>query len=373
MEKQLLRQGRHVTTTGKAPTQGTRTDIRTLMPTLEAVRTNCHISDARFATDYTLCIYLLKMREYFRWEHELPFDAALPHDELTAWLTEREALWEQLEENDFAAIPVAGRDYDPFDAAAINAALNPLGYVYSSGYGRGMKPVFFMGALEQRDDYDGYSLLVSGRELARDLAAPPAMSRNGTIFIRRESLRRMLWERLEEWRWNRPDNAMKCAIECYDFGNAPDAALEAMTDNELRTVMLHEIGEVQAGAILGPEWEELLASLGHCKAEIMLRAVRDNLADVLSTLPGLLADNNHAALHSYFGSLSSMRKELFPRLLSAYEIWKITANTRELAQLVDSSAMHWQGLAQRLLELFRTRGTACDGPQLVTTIEAHTL
>ncbi|MDH3979329.1 MAG: hypothetical protein OEU91_02310 [Gammaproteobacteria bacterium] len=361
-----------MTRTGKTSIRNTRADIGSLAPTLGAVRTNCHISDAQFAADYTLCIYLLKMREYFRWEHELPFDAALPHDELTDWLTQREAHWEQLEQQDFSVIPVGSEHYDPFDAAAINAALNPLGYVYSSGYGRGMKPVFFMGALEQRDDCEGYSLLVSGRELARDLSAPPAMSRDGTIFIRRESLRRMLWERLEEWRWNRPDNALKCAIEYYDFDNAPDAALEAMTDNELRTVALHEIGEVQAGRILGPQWEELLASLGHSKAEIMLRAVRDHLADTLSTLPGLLADDNPAALHFYFGSLSNMRKELFPRLLYAYEIWKISANKHELMQLADTSATHWQMLAERLLELFRTEGPDC-APQLVAMIETHTL
>jgi hypothetical protein len=358
--------------TGKATTGTTRSDISTLMPTLEAVRTNCHISDARFATEYTLCVYLLKMREYFRWEHELPFNAALPHDELTAWLTRREAHWEQLEQRDFTDIPVGSKHYDPFDAAAINAALNPLGYVYSSGYGRGMKPVFFMGALEQSDEHDDYSLLVSGRELARDLAAPPAMSRDGSIFIRRESLRRMLWERLEEWRWNRPDNALKCAIECYDFDNAPDAALEAMTDNELRTMLLHEIGEIQAGKILGPEWETLLASLGHSKAELMLRAVRDHLADALSTLPGLLADDNPAAMHFYFGNLSNMRKELFPRLLSAYEIWKISASTRELESLTSTAAAHWQALAQRLLESFRGKNTA-NAARLVTIVEAHTL
>ena len=61
----------------------------------------------------------------------------------------------------------------------------------------------------------------------------------------------MLWERLEEWRWNRPANAMQHALACYDFDNDPDAALEAMTDNELNTAMLHEIGEVQAGKLLG--------------------------------------------------------------------------------------------------------------------------
>jgi len=360
-----------VTSSGKAQAPAAPADISTLMPTLDAVRTNCHISDAQFATNYTLCVYLLKMREYFRWEHELPFGAALPHNELTDWLTRREGHWERLERNTFEKIPVGDRHFSPFDAPSINAALNPLGYVYSSGYGPGMKPVFFMGTLEVHRQHNDYLLLVSGKELARDLAAPPAMSLDGTIFIRRESLRRMLWERLEEWRWNRPANAMQQALACYDFENAPDESLETMTDNELRTVMLHEIGEVQAGKLLGAGWEDMLAAFGHSKAEIMLRAVRDHLADALSTLPGLLAEHNPATLHFYIANLSSMRKELFPQLLAAYEIWTVTGNTRELEQLSERSAAHWTALAGNLLELFRQQGTDCR-QQLVSAIESNT-
>ncbi|MEZ5540791.1 MAG: hypothetical protein R3F42_01985 [Pseudomonadota bacterium] len=350
----------------------TPADISTLMPTLEAVRTNCHISDAQFATNYTLCVYLLKMREYFRWEQGLPFGAALPHHELTEWLTQREQHWDSIEHSHYERVPVGSNRYDPFDAAAINAALNPLGYVYSSGFGPGMKPVFFLGTLETHRRHRDYRLLVSGRELARDLAAPPAMSLDGTIFIRRESLRRMLWERLEEWRWNRPANAMQQALACYDFDNAPDTALEAMTDDELQTAILHEIGEVQAGRLLGPQWEDMLVSFGHSKVEIMLRAVRDHLADALSTLPGLLAAGSPAMLHGYIGGLSNMRKELFPQLLAAYEIWTVTGNPRELEALNAQAAVHWTALAGRLLELFGANGADCR-QQLITAIEAGTL
>ena len=49
-----------------------------LQPLLSAVQRNCHISDARHAGDYTLCIYLLKMREYFRWERRYSFKDKLP-------------------------------------------------------------------------------------------------------------------------------------------------------------------------------------------------------------------------------------------------------------------------------------------------------
>jgi hypothetical protein len=343
-----------------------------LLPTLAAVRTNCHISDAKFATDYTLCVYLLKMREFYRWEYGLPFGATLPHDELTEWLTDREALWEQLEHEQFQPVPANGQLFDPFDATAINAVLNPLGYVYSSGYGHGMKPVFFLGTLKTSRKVDNFTLLVSGTELARDLAAPPAMSIQNSIFIRRESLRRMLWERLEEWRWNRPDNAMKCALECYEFERDPDAALEAMTDNELHCTLLHEVGEIQAGSLLGPGWEELLASLGHSKAEIMLRAVRDHLADALSTLPALLENAKPASLHFYFANLSNMRKALAPGLLAAYEIWKVTGSTRELEQFTLRSADHWSRLAMQILQQFDGTGPE-HAADLVHLIETHAL
>lgn len=359
-------------TSGKPGVRTTPADIGTLLPTLEAVRTNCHISDAQFATNYTLCVYLLKMREYFRWEHDLPFGAALPSDELTDWLTRREAQWESLEHARFEPVPVGDTRYDPFDAGALNAALNPLGYVYSSGFGPGMKPVFFLGTLEAHRTHADYRLLVSGHELARDLAAPPAMSLDGIIFIRRESLRRMLWERLEEWRWNRPANAMQQALACYDFDNAPDESLEAMTDDTLNTALLHEIGEVQAGKLLGSAWEEMLEHFGHSKVEVMLRAVRDHLADALSTLPGLLAENRPATLHGYIGSLSIMRRELCPRLLAAYGTWTVTGRTRELEALCTEAQAHWAALAQHLLAVFREHGTDARQP-LVTAIESNTL
>mgnify|MGYP001819162753 FL=1 len=350
----------------------TPVNISDLLPTLDAVRANCHIADAKHATDYTLCVYLLKMREYFRWERDIPFNAALPHKDLTHWLTQRESRWESLQEKEFNPVPVLDRQHDPFDAEAINEVLSELGYVYSSGYGHNLKPMFFLGALESCTTHDGYTLVVSGREFARDLASPPAMSQGNTIFVRRESLRRMLWEKIEEWRWNRPANAMQSALDCYDFDTAIDQSLNAMTDNELRSALLHEIGEVQAGELLGSEWESMLASLSHSKAEIMVRAVRDHLADALSTLPGLLADMNIASLHFYMANMTNMRKQLAPQLVSAYEIWALSGDAQELEELAKESASHWQGLAEHILELYREQGHECHAA-LILLIEANTL
>jgi hypothetical protein len=342
-----------------------------LTPILSVVRTNCHITDALHATDYTLCVYLLKMREYYRWEHEIPFTAPIPKEALSSWVTGREALWNTLEGESFGSIPLSTRLHDPFDADPVNKVLNSMGYVYSSGLGRNMRPHFFLGVLEQRRVHKGFTLYISGKEYARDLAAPPAMSLGRMIFIRRESLRRMLWERIEEWRWNRPANAMQKALDCYDFDTAPEDALEQMTERETHSLLLHEIGEVMAGEELGSGWEELLSEMPHCKAELMMRAVRDHLADALSTLPGLLDEADPASLHFYFANLTSLRKMLFPSLLAAYAHWEQTGDPGRLAQLTEAGRNHWMSLAREIVAL---NGAREDDLQhkITTLVESST-
>lgn len=358
-------------TIGK-PTFSDDGDAEVIAPTLDAVLANCHISDARHAGDYTLCVYLLKMREFFRWEKNLPYHHELDREELSEWVTRREAYWESVVEDELHDIPVQGKDYDAFDQAGINEALNPMGYVYSSGYGRGMKPVFFLGKLREQRNHREYRLLTAGRELARELAAPPAMSRERTIFVRRESLRRMIWEKVEEWQWNQPQNAMKDTLGCYDFDNDPETSLDKMTDNEVRTVMLHEAGEVEAGALLGDAWEELLGALPHSKAELMMRAVRDNLADALVTLPALLPDNNPATIHFYMATMSNLRKQMQPALVEAYGCWRETGDNTAMLRHVSEGRTHWLSLAREILEA-AARDTANCSDRIASLVETRTL
>jgi hypothetical protein len=141
-----------------------------------------------------------------------------------------------------------------------------------------------------------------------------------------------------------------------------------MTETELHSALLHEIGEVEAGKLLGEDWETMLATLPPCKAEIMLRAVRDNLADCLVTLPALLQKAEPAALHFYIGNLGNMRKALFPALVSAYDAWTVSGNTRDLQAVSARASKHWQSLALGLLETFSHSGPDCQ-QNLVRSIE----
>lgn len=340
---------------------------------IETVQRNCDIVDARHGSDYGMCTYLMKMRERYRWERGLPLGAHLEKDEIGDWLSAREAHLETLEEADFDSLAVAGRSIDPFDAEAVNAALAGDGLVYSAGLVDGARPHFFLAELEQEQRAeDGFLLRVSGREFARCLNAPPAMTRGSTIFLRRESLRRHLWEKYESWLWSRPQNAMARAISYYPFDTALDEALDAMTGAEMAVIEAHERGEHQAGLALGEAWEAMLFDLSQTPAELMARAVRDHLADCTHTLPMLMEEGGEPSLHLFMGNLGAMRKQLFPALQEAYGDWLISGDISVFGDPVKHGARHWLGLARRMLALHQRHRDRAAKP-IVAEVEAALL
>jgi hypothetical protein len=325
--------------------------MRNLPRLAGTVQRNCDISDARYAGDYGLCTFLLKMREYYRWENELPFSHALPGSELGEWLQLREQQWTAIEAEAFQPLPLERGEFDPFAAAAVNRELVPQGLVYGAGYGRFRKPVFYLGSLLRVEQRAGVTIVVSSCEYARELAAPPAMLQDRTIFVRRESVRRYLWEKIEEWQWRKQGKAMARALAGYDFPAGPDAALERMAANEMETMILHEIGEAKAGELLGDEWRELTASVAQPGSEGIARAVRDLLADSLSTLPVLLERGNLPALHFHFATFDGPRRQMFPQALEAYEEFSRSGDPRRLRQAAQDGKERWLATARGLLSL----------------------
>lgn len=338
----------------------------------DIVQHNCHISDAQYAGNYTLCIYLLKMREYFRWENGYPFGQKLQNDEVGSWLTSREALWDEVEDQDLAPLLIQGVEYDPFHSQQINEAIRDQGLVYSGGYGLHGKPVFFLAELEDMRRFEDYTLYVSGNELARDLAAPPGMAQAQCIYIRKQSLQRFLWEKIEESQWHSQENPLARALASYDFKEQPDDSLNQMTDTEVDTIIHHEIGEIQAGQILGEEWEAMLADLPRSQAELMARAVRDHIADSLTTLPELIRNDHAPQIHFYFANLSSMRKLIFPSLMQAYSEWLVSPNYAALKKLVGRAKQHWIHIARDMLSLYRKHGSDAS-PHIESLIKSNYL
>jgi len=327
---------------------------------VQSVQRNCHIADARHAREMTLCDYLLEMREFYRWEHEVPLARALPRQELGSWISEREALWDGLQADELEPLWVGERSYDAFDVDAINAALVPQGLVYGGGYGRFGKPHFFLAQLERHEQRQGLRLFVSGCEYARDLSAAPAALLDGVVFLRRDALRRWLWEKVEIWGVRKSDGALKSALECYGFATGAETGLERMVEQEAETLILHELGEAMAEPLLGTAWRDLVASFTGRHAEILARAVRDNLADCLCTLPRLIERNAACSIHFYFANFEGMRASLFPMLDRAYRRWRETGNPEPLREAAQAGSAHWHAAALSLLRTHRADPAAAE-------------
>lgn len=326
--------------------------VENLSALIEAVQKNCTITDARHARDMTICTFLLEMREYYRWEMEIPYGARLPKDDLGDWMNAREHLWDAVEEEAFTPLPVSKTGMDPFDADDINRALIPMGLVYSSGLGQFRKPHFVLAELKHVEVREGVQVLVAGCEYARDLIAPPAAMRNGAIFLRMDAVRRLLWNKHEEWQWKEKDTALGRAFAHYNFEHDKERGLERMAEAESEAMILHEIGEARAESLLGKDWNAMLGQLTSRHAERLVRAVRDHLADSLITLPRLLERDAVGSLHFYLANLSGLRRALFPALPQAYDAWLGSRDPSGLADLASQAQAHWLDAARQLTTTF---------------------
>ena len=95
----------------------------------------------------------------------------------------------------------------------------------------------------------------------------------------------------------------------------------------------------------------MLAGFTRRRAELFARAARDHLADCTITLPALLERGAAASLDLWFSGLDGMRRELFPRLVVAYEAWRGGDGGRALSIAAATGAVHWRDVCARTLAL----------------------
>jgi len=325
-----------------------------------AVQRNCDLADAAYARDLSLCIYLLQMREFFRWERGLPLDASPDRNEVGRWIAEREARWEAIAGEDapgFARLPI-GAGVDAFDETATNLHLEASGLVYAAGLARFRHPEFVLAERVSSHTREGATIVITGREHARGMNPPMAASRGDQVLVRRDVLLRWLGTRLELSR-QRPSAAGLCAaVDAWRLDGDREHGLERIAADETETLILHELGERRAAALLGPQWEEMLAMLDDRRSELVARAVRDLFADCETTLPALLERDARASIHFWFANLEGMRGLLEPALRVAYRRWCAEAGSGPGASNVLADALaarreHWLVQARKLLAAWK--------------------
>ena len=339
------------------------------MPGIEelaaAVQRNCDLADAMHAQELSLCIYLLQMREFFRWQRGLPLDRVPDRGEVGRWIATHEAHWETLAgqtDPGFAPLPI-GEGVDAFDEAAANERLGSLGLVYAAGLARFRRPEFVLAERVECQAREGATVIVTGREHARGLNPPMATSRGDQVLVRRDVLRRWLGTRLELSRQRPSAEGLCAAVDAWLVDDDREAALERITAAETETLILHELGERRAAALLGPQWEEMLGALDDHRSEIVARAIRDLLADCESTLPTLLERDERASIHFWFANLEGMRGLLAPDLRAGYLRWRnagpgAPGSASALSEAVLAQREHWLAQARAMLDAWRQGAAA---------------
>jgi hypothetical protein len=331
--------------------------LEALAPVVATVQRNCDLADALHAQDLSLCTYLLEMREFCRWDRAWPLGAPPDRASVGRWIAEREARWQALAdapEPAYAPLPIAA-GIAPFDEAAANAALRREGLVYGAGLGRLGRPEFFLADLDAETSREGARVVVTGREFARGMSPVLAASRGDAVLVRRDVLRRWLWTRVEVSDRPAGGHAFGAALAHYEVRGDRDATVEAMVEGETETLILHELGERRAAALVGPGWEEMLAGLTERRSELVARAVRDLLADCLLTLPALLERDARASVHFWFAGLEGLRRLLAGELLAGYAPWG-RGEPAALLEAIDAGRQRWGAAASALAGAWRDGG-----------------
>ncbi|MCL4745430.1 MAG: hypothetical protein KJZ83_08450 [Burkholderiaceae bacterium] len=320
-----------------------------------AIQRNCDLADAAHAQELSLCVYLLELREFFRWHRSLPLRVAPERAEVARWIAERERLWESLDDPNcegFVRLPL-DQATAPFEEERANEVLARRGLVYGAGMGRFGRHEFFLAEPIARTVRDGARVTVTGRELARTMSPSIGTSRGDRIVVRSDVLRRWLWTRVEQARRASAGDAFGRSLAAHGGDDA--SAVDAMVDAQVEATILHELGEARAGRLLGADWERMLATIAQRRTELVARAVRDLLADCLLTLPTLLERDDRPSLHFWFSNLEGMRRQIAPDLRGVYTRWAAGDETA-LAAAIDEGAAHWLRTARRLLDAWRGEG-----------------
>jgi len=328
---------------------------------IAAVQRNCDLADAVHAREKSLCTYLLNLREFYRWQTDLPLGTLPDRDRLGQWIAARERAWDRLRQeaaHGFDPLPLALRRADAFDEATVNASLAPHRLVYGAGIGLFGAQLFFLAEIESSSTRDGVPVLVAGRELARGLAAVPAASRGGAIVVRGDALRRWLWTRIEGRPRGRRTDALSAALSLYGADDDPAAAVDQIVEAATETVVLHELGELRAAAELGADWEQMLAAATDRRIELLLRAIRDLLADTWVTLPALLQRGDVGALLFWLSNFDGLRRELAPDLARAFDPQRGQLLSAALQATLPGQHKHWLQEALDLRDSWRKGGAA---------------
>lgn len=315
----------------------------TLQTLMKTIQHNCTISDAKDCGIYSICTLVLKLRNLYKWEQEMPPWQEPEPTVLLDWIEAKENFWEPLGKESFHFLPCNGNNLDPWDTDKINSVLGGTDLVYGSGYGRAMKAVFFLAKKIKEESVEGCPVVILGQEQARELASPFASLQNGVITIRREPLRFFIWDHIQDIRAScrTPIHYTLNAYGMLDDGKINQQAcrdsLDYMVDREIPIFIYHEVGEKMQTTLDSFTLKKIVASFPESAVEFVSRTIKDILADThpLGMINFIIREKRSASLGLYVGFLDGLRKLLFPEISDAFqrfvhnEDWQLIEQARK--------------------------------------------
>jgi hypothetical protein len=319
---------------------------------------NCDVSDARYAGIYSVCGLAMRLRDLYKWERRLPpwqeDDAA----RVLEWIGRKEDQWETLLETDYDRLSVSDQNFEPFDTQGINAALNPCIFFYGAGYAHSMKPTFFLAKIDREETVAGHRVRYLGREYARDLLTLPAFSQDGEVVLRAEAARMFLWDQIA-YISNTGRRALDFALTACGLPDTRTQTIRKNFDTVLKAqqqiYLRHEIGELEETVFDREVWQHMLADYPHTAVELLVRTLKDLLADTSphGALVYLLQNRDEAALGLYLAFGNGITRLLTGELVSAFDAFgkdhewqRMTAAAQAVRQ---KAAVH----TARVMELYQ--------------------
>ncbi len=341
---------------------------------VQQIQRNCDISDAQHSGIFSICGLALRLRDLFKWERGLePWEEGDPTAVLE-WIGVREAYWETLVGSEPGELAVEGRSVDPFDTATVNAALAPHRLYYGAGYARGLKPTFFLAAIEKEQDIEGCRVYRLGQERCRDLLTLPALSQNGTILLRRRSAGSLLWDQIV-YAAPSAQRSLDAALRACGIADRRPSELRRQWDDLLRVQeeihLHHELGEVHESGFRSECWREIIGAFPSTRIELLARHVKDLLADThpLGPLCHLARTRNAAGLNLYLVFADRLTRNLFPALAPAADELLRTGDWAALERAVAAGRAAARQYADTIVSVYDDARSRRDLAQVPAEIE----
>jgi hypothetical protein len=344
----------------------------------EQIRNNCNISDAQHAGIYSICGLALRLRDLFKWEKRLPPWIEKEPAEVLEWIGEKEAGWERLDGVDYKMLSIGNDVYDPFATQPINDLLIPQGMVYGAGYAYSLKPTFFLGQIESQGRIGGHPVFILGREWARDLLTIPAFAQDNCVILRRESGMLYLYDKISYIKKSGRPALVFALSQCGIEAPSPRAIQRKLGDIYAAvkdTYIHHEIGEMREAVFDRSLWREMIAAFPHTPIELLVRAVKDLLADThpLGTLPHIIKERQAAALGFYVAFIDGLAKVIFADLRDDFMKFAATQDWAVMEASIAKGHQQAKQYAERLMELHLTGRRDHDDRWTAEQIKTHIL